>query len=121
MDKTVLLVEDCEVQRKMIKSVLSMRYNVDEAGSAEEAISIYDPNKHSVIITDYEMDKLSGADFIKFVDGKTPSILMSSDNHEKEALQAGASCFFMKPTLAFMLINKIDELMGEELYLGDIE
>ena len=76
---TVLLVDDKEDSRVTTKWFLSnFGYAVDSVRSAEEALALFDPKIHDIIVTENSMPTMSGAEMahvIKLRSASTPVVL----------------------------------------------
>lgn len=79
--RTVLLVDDDHASRITTKWFLgSFGFVVESAGSAEEALSLFDPKVHDLIVTDNSMTGMSGAEMahvIKMRSSATPVLMCS--------------------------------------------
>jgi CheY-like chemotaxis protein len=110
---TVLLVDDEDTSRVATKWFLnSFGYEVDSARSAEEALALFDPNIHDLIITDNSMPAMSGAELahiIKLRSPATPVVMYSG------APPPDTSCLdrvVLKPTHLLVLKETVEELLS---------
>jgi len=72
--KTVLLVYDRDDSRIVLKWFLTNSgYVVDSVCSAEEAISVFDPLIHDMVITDNPMPGMSGAEMAHIIKLRSPA------------------------------------------------
>lgn len=89
--KTILLVEGLDSHRVMLKWTLAnYSYIVDIVSNAEDALSVFDPVIHDLVITDQQVGTITGtelAHIIKMRAPRTPVLLFS-----EEPPDAG-SCF----------------------------
>src|SRR6476620_6842461 len=79
--KTVLLVDDLDDSRVTTKWFLTnFGYAVDSVRSAEEALALFNPKIHDVIVTDNSMPGMSGAEMAHVIKMRSPStpVLMYS-------------------------------------------
>lgn len=102
MKSRILVVEDEEKLRRVIDLHLaSCGYEVDKAGSAEEAMRLAD--RADLILTDLRLPGMDGIELLSVVqrqDSRTPVVVMTAfGSVEKavEAMKAGAVDFLMKP------------------------
>lgn len=107
MKQQVLIVEDNETCREMLKEILSDEYNVLEAENGQAALDILETNKEtiSLIILDVMMPVMDGYTFLDIV--KSDSVLSlipvivatqgDSEQDEISALEHGATDFVTKP------------------------
>ena len=111
--RTVLLVDDVDACRLTTKWFLgSFGFAVDSARSAEEALSIFDPKLHDVIVTDNSMPGMSGlemAHIVKMRSSQTPVIMYSGSPPEK------AECLdrvIQRPAHLILVKEAIEELLA---------
>jgi two-component system chemotaxis response regulator CheY len=106
MKKTVMIIEDQQSTRKLLKHFLGNAYNVIEKANGKEALdSIADGAEVDAVITDVLMPEMTGIDFLrnykKQFTGKIPPVIMlSSVENSTEKLkcfQLGARDYVTKP------------------------
>ena len=105
--KTILIVEDSEINRKILSRLLAPEYDLLEAENGQEALSLL--QKHgtaiSCILLDLVMPVMNGFEFLKSISGKEeykniPIIVetgSSGQESEADALRLGAWDFITKP------------------------
>ena len=72
--KTILLVDDEEEVRITTKWFLTnFGYVVDSAPSAEEALALFDPKIHDVVVTDNSMPGMTGTEMAHVIKLRSPS------------------------------------------------
>jgi CheY-like chemotaxis protein len=72
--KTVLLVDDENESRITTKWFLTnFGYLVDSAPSAGEALAVFDPKIHDVVVTDNSMPGMTGAELAHVIKLRSPS------------------------------------------------
>lgn len=119
--ETVLLVEDEECVRQLVKETLQSKgYTVLEADHGESALSIaraYDARIH-ILITDIVMPGMSGRDLAKsllqarptikvlFLSGYTEDAILRESGHES------GTAFLQKPFTLQTLARKVREVLG---------
>jgi CheY-like chemotaxis protein len=111
--KTVLLVDDRDDSRITAKWFLSnFGFAVDSARSGEEALALFDPKIHDVVITDNSMDGMSGlemAHIIKLRSPTTPIIMHTGD------LPEDRSCLdlvIQRPTHLLALKEAVEQALA---------
>jgi two-component system, chemotaxis family, chemotaxis protein CheY len=117
MGKTILVVDDSSIMRKMIKQTLvgAGHTVVGEAKSGDDAISLYQQVKPQVVTMDITMrgmDGIAAAKAILQVDGDARIIMLSNldeDKFSNEAVQIGAKGYINKHKTAEIL-DLIDRL-----------
>jgi signal transduction histidine kinase/DNA-binding response OmpR family regulator len=116
----VLLVEDDELNRKLVRNALSLNglHVVDVSGGAE-GLSIFKREKFDLVITDLSMPGMSGwevARGVKEINPAVPVILLSgwAVQHEKEKLaESGIDYVLSKPCGIHDLREKVDQVLRE--------
>ena len=74
VSRTVLLVDDQDGNRIMTKWFLNhFGYTVEPARNAEEALAMFDPRVHDLIVTDNSMPGMSGAEMSHVVKLRSPT------------------------------------------------
>ncbi len=102
MKHCVLVVEDEAKLRRVIELQLqSAGYEVDKAGSAEEALRLVD--RASLVLTDLKLPGMDGLEFLSLVrrqDAQVPVVVMTAFGtveNAVEAMKTGATDFLPKP------------------------
>jgi DNA-binding response OmpR family regulator len=110
--KTLLLVDDRDDTRLMTKWFLAnFGYVVESARDAEEALRMFDPQKHALVITDNSMPGLSGVEMaqaIKLRSHSTP-VLMYSSLPPQDA--SAVDLVLQRPSHLLELKDAIDKLL----------
>lgn len=115
--KTVLVVDDSEVQRATISYFLGKHYNTVAKENGQEALKYLKAHSTdvSVIIIDLNMPVMDGYDFLKvFLEDDLlkmiPVLVLTSDDtpdEEASCLKAGATDFVAKPFNPQVLLSRI--------------
>jgi two-component system cell cycle sensor histidine kinase/response regulator CckA len=72
--KRILLVEDERWVRECIKRLLRLDdHDVTEAANGVEACDLFDPTAFDVVITDFDMPKMSGDELVANIRSRAPS------------------------------------------------
>ncbi len=100
----ILIVDDDESHRAMLKAVLSDdSYEITEASDGKEAVALAEKNDYGLILMDIRMQEMSGIDALKIIKARKPDIpvlLMTAYASVKsavEALKLGAIDYLTKP------------------------
>ncbi|MGN0632758.1 MAG: EAL domain-containing protein [Oscillospiraceae bacterium] len=107
MKHQVLIVEDNEINREILNSILSDDYNILEAENGQQALCVLQENKENIalILLDVMMPVMDGYTFLDIVK-KDPVLSLipvivttqgDSDADEIAALEHGATDFVPKP------------------------
>ena len=117
----VLVVDDFATMRRIIKNVLKQLgfSKVLEADDGTTALEVLKENKVDLIISDWNMPKMTGLDLLKTIRGEktTQSIpfLMVTAEAQKDnviqAVQSGVSNYLVKPFTAEAIKEKLTQIL----------
>lgn len=105
-DKNVMVVEDNEKNRKLMRVVLKAKgYNVIEAATGEEALNILKNQKPDIILMDIQLPGIDGITLIKQIKETTalkdiPIIAVTAyamKGDEEKIMEAGCDAYVSKP------------------------
>src|SRR6266853_1973187 len=85
--KTVLLVDDVDDCRVAARTFLANSgFAVDSVRSAEEALALFNPKVHDVVVTDNSMPGMTGSEMAHIIKLRSPStpILMCTGRPPEE-------------------------------------
>ena len=125
MMKKLLLVDDHEVVRSGLKTLLSnLSFDViDEAGSGKKAYEMAQNNHYDLIIMDISMDGISGLDAMSKILNRIPQqniLILSmhdSDLVIQKAKNAGAKGYVTKSDISDNLIKAIKSIdSGQDFF-----
>lgn len=117
---TVLLVEDTEDNRFMMRRLLEMTgYRVVEAMNGEEAVKLAQSEAPQLILMDLSLPVIDGLAATRLIRKlpefkSTPIIAVSAhdtSDFQSEAIQAGCNSYITKP----IDFNELEELISELL------
>jgi two-component system KDP operon response regulator KdpE len=100
---SLLLVEDEEPARRSLAAYLERRgYGVDQAGTAAEAMRLWDAHRADLVLLDLGLPDRDGVEVIRRIrrEGTTPIIILSARGDERDkigGLEAGADDYLTKP------------------------
>jgi two-component system chemotaxis response regulator CheY len=117
MSKKIVVAEDFNVSRKIIVSTLAKEgFSVMEAADGKEAVSLFDGRKIDLLITDFNMPNMNGAELIQEVRAMRgyeylPILLLTTEVRQEkiqQALDGNITAFIKKPfeTQEFVKIVK---------------
>jgi two-component system chemotaxis response regulator CheY len=117
----ILVVDDYNTMVRIIRKLLKQigYENVDEASNGEEALQKIKSKSYGLIISDWNMEPMTGFDLLKHVradegTSKTPFILVTAESKPENVLaaqKAGVSSYLVKPFSAPVLKEKIDSVL----------
>jgi two-component system chemotaxis response regulator CheY len=114
--KTCLLVDDSPTVRKIARRILqSLEFEVDEAENGQIAVGKCECRMPDVILLDWNMPTMNGIEFLRVLrrmeGGSAPTVIFctteSGVEHIREALEAGANEYLIKPFDAESLRAKL--------------
>jgi two-component system chemotaxis response regulator CheY len=117
--KTCLIVDDSRVVRKVASRIVrDLGFSVAEASEGAEALRMCRQAMPDAVILDWNMPTMNGIDFVRALrreeDGKLPRVVFCSiendAEHIREALNAGADEFVMKPFDADIIESKFAQV-----------
>ena len=119
-DKIVMVVEDNEKNRKLMRVVLKSKgYNVIEATTGEEAIDTLKKQKPDIILMDIQLPGIDGITLVKQIkaDANTndiPIIAVTAyamKGDEQKILSCGCNGYISKPIDTHELPNIIEQYL----------
>ncbi|NOR74686.1 MAG: response regulator, partial [Draconibacterium sp.] len=120
---TLLLVDDDNNLRTYLKEILSVKYNIEEAGTAKMGIKLAETKHPELIICDVMLPDSDGFEFCKkikteFKTSHVPIILLTSlaDKENKlNGIKAGADAYITKPfDLQYLLLTAENLIEGRQ-------
>ena len=103
MSKTILVIDDTESLRTLVKSYLAQEgFRVATAANGREGLFVARQERPDLIILDLMMPELGGFDFIKAYarEGDAPIIILTARIEESDkvlGLELGADDYLTKP------------------------
>ena len=117
--KTCLVVDDSRVIRKVSRRILEdLGFEVAEASNGVEAMAWCNAVMPDAILLDWRMPAMDGIEFVQRLraepGGARPKVIFCTVENEieriREALDAGADEFIMKPFDGGIVAGKLDYL-----------
>lgn len=104
--KKIVVVEDFNTSRQIIKRTLEkMGHEVLEASDGREALKYFDGGKVDLLVSDYNMPNMDGAQLIEYVRSKDeykyiPILMLSTETNiakQNRAKEAKITAWIRKP------------------------
>lgn len=120
-DKLILIIDDSEMERALLKKYLEDDFLVHECESAEDGLLYLEehPGTVKLILVDYLMPNMSGMEFLNICQEHDewkyiPKIMITSNDRPKDQIQAfrsGAYDFINKPPVPEVVRARIHHAM----------
>ncbi len=121
-DMSVLIVDDYKTMLRIIRNLLKQIgfSNVDEAVDGNEALSLAMGKSYGLIISDWNMEPMTGLQLLKAVRGneslkQVPFIMITAESKTENVIaakDAGVNSYIVKPFNADTLRNKMGAVLG---------
>lgn len=118
----VLIVDDYNTMLRIIRNLLNQIgfKDVEEASDGTVALEKFKKDNYGLIISDWNMEPMSGYDFLKHVragatNKDVPFIMITAESKTEnviKAKQAGVSNYIVKPFNADTLKGKIESVLA---------
>lgn len=120
---TILIVEDDPLYGKIIRSILknmNKEIHLLQSNNGYEALSILEREKPDLILTDWDMPKMSGIEFCQQIqknkDFEDIPVIMctginTSSENLKTAFESGVADFIRKPIDKMELISRVNSML----------
>ncbi len=125
----VLLVDDHPILRQGIKQVLENAGDlkvINEASSADEAISCINKEKPDIAVIDIQLEgSANGIDLVKSIKERFPGVLtlvlsMHDESiYAERAIRSGARGYIMKEVAPKNIIEAVRTVLSGELYISE--
>lgn len=119
MAKEVLLVDDSEFMRNLLREILEENFDIAaEAENGVEAVEVYKEKHPDLVMMDIVMpirDGIEATSEIKELDAGAHVIMCTSIGQEekmKKAVQAGADGYITKPFQKPSVMDAINNVLG---------
>ena len=118
-DITVLVVDDVQRMRKLIKDFLMQKgYEILESADGEEALQVFEENQNKIklILLDVMMPKLDGWSVLRQIrqTSKVPIIMLTARGEEQDELfgfELGVDEYISKPFSPKILVARVEAIL----------
>jgi two-component system chemotaxis response regulator CheY len=119
---TILVIDDNDVSRSMLRHILSseVRYKViGEAGSGKLGLEMAERLRPDIVCLDIQMQDSNGLDILRQIKSQWPQmiVMMVTGNNDRnsiaEAVQGGASGYLVKPFNPMSLLTTIEQAIAK--------
>jgi DNA-binding response OmpR family regulator len=116
--KTILICEDDDNLRQLLRVVIGPGYQIVEAGDGDEALVLASEHRPDLIILDLMMPRMSGLDVLQQLranaatDGMHILVMSAWPDAVEAARAAGADAFLQKPFEPDALTALVEEALG---------
>ncbi|MBI4698843.1 MAG: response regulator [Nitrospirae bacterium] len=120
--KSILVVDDSNTIRTLIKSVIEDIGSVDifEASSGFEALKILPQHAFDLVVTDINMPDINGFELINFIKNhdrykRIPVVFVSTERKDediKKGMSLGACAYLTKPFKADELVDTVRKALN---------
>ncbi|MDY0162007.1 MAG: chemotaxis response regulator CheY [Desulfobotulus sp.] len=118
----ILVVDDFATMRRILKNILKQLgfTNITEADDGTTALEALSKNSFDLIISDWNMPKMSGLELLKKVRSdpaykNIPFLMVTAEAQKQnviEAVQAGVSNYVVKPFTAEAIAEKLEKIIS---------
>jgi two-component system, chemotaxis family, chemotaxis protein CheY len=122
-DLTALVVDDFSTMRRIVKNILrDLEFKtILEAEDGMAAVSVLKGQKVDVIVSDWNMPKMTGLELLKYVRSEnnlkdTPFLMITAESQKEnvvEAVKARVSNYIVKPFTAATLGEKLARILPQ--------
>ncbi len=120
MPKSVLVVDDTQFMRKMLRDMLSDQYEVvGEAKNGKEGVEMVEDQKPDLVTMDVIMPEMDGLEALSKIKEKNPDqkviMVTSVGQNEKvtEAMKKGAEGYIIKPFDKEGVLEEVENVIGK--------
>jgi len=123
-DMTALVVDDFATMRRIVRNILrDLEFkNILEAEDGTAALEVLKTNKVYLIVSDWNMPKMNGLDFLKQVRAADqtkdiPFLMVTAEAQKEniiEAVKAKVSNYIVKPFTAATLGEKLAKILPND-------
>lgn len=128
--ETILIVDDMEMNRQLLRSMFESEYHILEASNGKEALELTRKNCHHIdlILLDVMMPVMDGKEFLKRKNedmsiAGIPVVIITSDDSAQQqvnALTMGANDYVVKPFIPEVVIRRVCNVLESQKRVGKV-
>src|SRR5213080_265550 len=122
---TILIIDDEEQIRGLLKELLRVEYECTDVASAEAALAVLSRKNFDLVISDINMDKISGLDLVPQILKSAPDTVVvmisgqATIDYAIEAMRAGAFDYITKPFDLRQVGASVQRALKHQRLLGE--
>ena len=105
-------MDDCRITTKWF--LANFGYSVISAKNAQEALSLFDPNVHNLVLTDNSMPGMTGGEMAQIIKQRSPSTLVLMCTGRPPEDQSCLDFVIQKPTHLLTIKDAVDKLLESQ-------
>ena len=119
--RTILVVDDLELNRVSLRCIFEEKYRVLEAENGQQALDVLkaEDGNVDVILLDLMMPVMDGTSFLEYKNADAaiagiPVIMISADdttNRQIQTLKLGAEDYIVKPFIPELAIRRVENVL----------
>ena len=116
--KTILIVEDIELNIDLLTQILEEDYNLIIAKDGAQGVSLVEQNKPDLVLMDISLPVMDGFEATRNIRRKFQSLPIiglsahAMQGDEEKARAAGCTDYLTKPVDDVLLLRKLKEYLG---------
>ncbi len=129
MKEKLLIVDDVEINRELLKALLEPEYDTVCAAGGKEAVELLEEQSFALVLLDIVMPEMDGYDVLQYMQfnnllQNVPVILITAENSveaEEKGLSMGAVDFIRKPFTPEVARRRVKNMIDLFRYQNDLE
>ncbi len=131
MANRILVVDDAELNRDLLRTILEDTYEIEEAQDGKEAIKILEDHWREIktVLLDIHMPEINGFDVLEYMGkkawiGKIPVLIITGERtveNEIRCFELGASDFILKPFDRVIIKKRVKNVVELFDYRHELE
>ncbi len=131
MKNRILIVDDVEINRDLLKSILEETYDIEEAENGKQAVKLLADhwNAFDALLLDLQMPEMTGFEVVEYMRQnnwlkKIPVLIISGEHSvevENRCFEMGVSDFVHKPFDASLVKSRVKNIVELFAYRNKLE